>query len=87
MPELTSEQIAKIDRGMDTVIKLETVLLGADGDRGLVGKVEDACNKTVQLEGKVDLIDNRLVRVEVRSGIIAGLISVAAAVTSWFASR
>lgn len=91
MPELTQEQINKIDKGMDTVIKLETVLLGANGDPGLVGTVAENCVRIDGMDKRQDAMDTRLTKVEVKSGFIALIVSavtsIGAGIGSWFANK
>ena len=82
MPELTDDQVKAIQETHNTVLIIKTVLLGANGDKGLVGKVEDSCDRIDVVEGRQNEIDNRLVRQEVRSGIYA---TVAAGLGSFLA--
>lgn len=86
MPETDERLRAMITETHDTVLILKTVLLGQNGDSGLVGKVGDACSRQDKLDDKQDGIDKRLTKVEVRSGIVAGLISAAVALGAWLAN-
>ena len=91
MPELTQEQINKIDKGMDTVIEMRAIMLGANGDEGLVGKVNDNCERIVNMDTRQDEMDTRLTKVEVKSGFIAlavsAITSIGAGIGSWFANK
>ena len=58
MPEKTQEQM--IQETHDTVIQLKTVLLGVNGDHGLVGEVQSVRKKvnkvTIMLYGLIGVL-------------------------------
>lgn len=50
--EFTQDHIMMLQETHDTVIRISTVLLGADGDKGLVGKVEETRERQDELEDR-----------------------------------
>lgn len=87
MPELTSSQIERLENAMESIMVVKTVLLGVNGDKGLVGKVEESCINIKSMDENLDKLDTRVTKIEVKSGLIAGFISVATAIGSWFANK
>jgi hypothetical protein len=91
MAELTEGLINQIAETHDTVMVLKTVLLGANGDKGLVGKVTDSCEKQEIMEDNQETLATRVTKMEVKSGFIAllisALVSIGSAVGSWFANK
>ena len=70
MSEIDPEVRKKIDETHDTVIELKTVLLGANGDEGLVGDV----HKVIEgIEENTKKINKLRVIVYVLIGILSGL--------------
>jgi precorrin-3B methylase len=87
MTELTSSQIDRLEKAMESIMIVKTVILGSNGDPGLVGKVTDACTDIKELDKTIETLDTRVTKIEVRSGFIAFLVSAAAGIGSWFANK
>jgi len=68
MAELTSEERKMITETHDTVREIKVVLLGVNGDKGLVGEVQDLKKKHSRLS-KILYI---LVGVLIGTGILVG---------------
>ena len=72
---------------MESIMIVKTVLLGTNGDPGLVGKVAESCTDIKKLDTTVETLATRVTKIEVRSGFIAFLVSAAAGIGSWFANK
>ena len=67
-PEFQEKVLEKLEIIVERQAIIKTVLLGANGDTGLVGKVDDVCKSNNDLNGKFKL----LVGVLIGSGVLAG---------------
>jgi hypothetical protein len=72
--ELTDRQVIQIEETHDTVVQLKTVLLGANGNPGLVTKVEKSCERQDALEKRFWYLVGTLAGLGLISGGILGLL-------------
>ncbi len=73
--DFTAEYAQILRETHDEVIKLSTVLLGVNGDKGLVGKVDDNCKRQDELEEKQSKLESNwkmLIGYMVGTGLITG---------------
>ncbi len=73
--EFTEKHEELLRETHDTLIKVSTVLLGTNGDTGLLGKVETICTRQEALEDKQDSLEGSkklLVGILIGSGVFTG---------------
>ena len=70
MPELTEKELEQIHETHDIVIKIKTVLLGANADKGLVGEVKHNSKRL----GRIEIVLAILLGSGIVSGSIVGVI-------------
>lgn len=71
--EFTEKHELMLQETHDEILKVSTVLLGANGDRGLVGKVNDNCDHVKVLEDKHNDLSRKfwvLIGILVGSGVL-----------------
>ncbi len=77
MPELTERHLQMIEETHEIVLKDHTTLFGQNGDRGLIGKVDDACAENKKIGERHSKLNRNfwiLVAFLAGSGVLGGSI-------------